>query len=92
MERAGQGRQSIETEAAGHKAAIEKLHGEVAALDARVAELRAELRALEEKAAASGQRRDVIDAAIARLQDTATAESARRLGPIGKRSRRPAFG
>ena len=32
LERAGQGRQSIETEAAGHKAAIEKLHGEVAAL------------------------------------------------------------
>ena len=77
LERAGQGRQSIETEAAGHRAAIEKLHGEVAALDARVAELRAELRALEEKAAASGQRRDVIDAAIARLQDTATAAKVR---------------
>ena len=77
LERAGQGRQSIETEAAGHKATIEKLHGEVAALDARVAELRAELRALEEKAAASGQRRDVIDAAIARLQDTATAAKVR---------------
>ena len=77
LERAGQGRQSIETEAAGHKAAIEKLHGEVAALDTRVAELRAELRALEEKATASGQRRDVIDAAIARLQDTATAAKVR---------------
>ena len=77
LERAGQGHQSIETETAGHKAAIEKLHGEVAALDARVAELRAELRALEEKAAASGQRRDVIDAAIARLQDTATAAKVR---------------
>ena len=77
LERAGQGRQSIENEAAGHKAAIEKLHGEVAALDARVEELRAELRALEEKAAASGQRRDVIDAAIARLQDTATAAKVR---------------
>ena len=77
LERAGQGRQSIETETAGHKAAIEKLHGEVAALDARVAELRTELRALEEKAAASGQRRDVIDAAIARLQDTATAAKVR---------------
>ena len=77
LERAGQGRQSIETEAAGHKAAIEKLHSEVAALDARVEELRAELRALEEKAAASGQRRDVIDAAIARLQDTATAAKVR---------------
>ena len=77
LERAGQGRQSIETEAAGHKAAVEKLHGEVAALDARVTELRAELHALEEKAAASGQRRDVIDAAIARLQDTATAAKVR---------------
>ena len=77
LERAGQGRQSIETETAGHKAAIEKLHGEVAALDARVTELRAELHALEEKAAASGQRRDVIDAAIARLQDTATAAKVR---------------
>ena len=77
LERAGQGRQSIETETAGHKAAIEKLHGEVAVLDARVTELRAELHALEEKAAASGQRRDVIDAAIARLQDTATAAKVR---------------
>ena len=77
LERAGQGRQSIETEAAGHKAAIEKLHGEVAALDTRVAELRTELHTLEEKAAASGQRRDVIDAAIARLQDTATAAKVR---------------
>ena len=42
-----------------------------------MAELRAELRALEERAAASGQRRDVIDAAIARLQDTATAAKVR---------------
>ena len=45
----------------------------MAGLDARVAELREALRALEEKAAASGERRDVIDAAMARLQDTATA-------------------
>ena len=77
LERAGQGRQSIETEAAGHNAAIEKLQNDVAALDARVAELRTELQELEEKAAASGQRRDVIDAAIARLQDTATAAKVR---------------
>ena len=77
LERAGQGRQSIETESAGHNAAIEKLQNDVAALDARVAELRTELQELEEKAAASGQRRDVIDAAIARLQDTATAAKVR---------------
>ena len=49
----------------------------MAALDTRVAELREALHALEEKAAASGERRDVIDAAMARLQDTATAARVR---------------
>ncbi len=49
----------------------------MAALDTRVAELREALHALEEKAAASGERRDVIDAAMARLQDTATAAKVR---------------
>ena len=73
LERAGQGRESIEREAADHRAAIETLKSGMAGLDARVAELREALRALEEKAAASGERRDVIDAAMARLQDTATA-------------------
>ena len=73
LERAGQGRESIEREAADHRAAIEALKSGMAGLDARVAELREALRALEEKAAASGERRDVIDAAMARLQDTATA-------------------
>ena len=73
LERAGQGRESIEREAADHRAGIETLKSGMAGLDARVAELREALRALEEKAAASGERRDVIDAAMARLQDTATA-------------------
>ena len=73
LERAGQGRESIEREAADHRAASETLKSGMAGLDARVAELREALRALEEKAAASGERRDVIDAAMARLQDTATA-------------------
>ena len=73
LERAGQGRESIEREAADHRATIETLKSGMAGLDARVAELREALRALEEKAAASGERRDVIDAAMARLQDTATA-------------------
>ena len=67
LERAGQGRESIEREAADHRAAIETLKSGMAGLDARVAELREALRALEEKAAASGERRDVIDAAMARL-------------------------
>ena len=69
LERAGQGRESIEREAADHRAAIETLKSGMAGLDARVAELREALRALEEKAAASGERRDVIDVAMARLQD-----------------------
>ena len=77
LERAGQGRESIEREAADHRAAIEALRTGMAALDARVAELREALHALEEKAAASGERRDVIDAAMARLQDTATAAKVR---------------
>ena len=77
LQRAGQGRESIEREAADHRAAIEALRTGMAAMDARVAELREALHALEEKAAASGERRDVIDAAMARLQDTATAAKVR---------------
>ena len=57
LERAGQGRESIDREAADHRAAIDALK--------------------EEQAAASGERRDVIDAAMARLQDTATAAKVR---------------
>ena len=77
LERVGQGRQSIEKEAAEHRAAIEKLQAGLTALDEGIAALRENLRALEEKAAASGQRRDVIDAAMARLQDTATSAKVR---------------
>ena len=77
LERAGQGQESIDREAAEHRTAIAALRDGMAALDARVAELREALHALEEKAAASGERRDVIDAAMARLQDTATAAKVR---------------
>ena len=77
LERVGQGRQSIEKEAAEHRAAIEKLQAGLTALDEGITALRESLRALEEKAAASGQRRDVIDAAMARLQDTATSAKVR---------------
>ena len=77
LERAGQGQQSIQREVEEHRTAIEKLRAGLAELDARIAQLRESLRALEEKAAASGQRRDVIDAAMARLQDTATTAKVR---------------
>ena len=93
LERAGQGRQSIETETAGHKAAIEKLHGEVAALDARVSRTArrtpcAGRKSCRQRPAPGRYRRRYCPPAGHRH----CRESARRLGPIGKRSRRPAFG
>ena len=87
LERAGQGRESI-----GARPWTTRRHRDaesgMAGLDARVAELREALRAPRKKAAASGERRDVIDAAMARLQDAtaagvsaASAQSAGRLRP-----------
>ena len=73
LQRAGQGRQAIEQETAAHRAAIDTLRTAMDELDKGVAALRDELHALEEKALQSGQRRDVVDAAMARLQDAATA-------------------
>ena len=49
LERAGQGQESIDREAAEHRTAIAALRDGMAALDARVAELREALHALEEK-------------------------------------------
>ena len=77
LERAGQGRQSIEQESAAHRTAIEALRQDLAGLDERLAALRASLQQLEDKAAASGQRRDAVDAAMARLQDAATTAKVR---------------
>ena len=77
LERAGQGRQSIEQESAAHRTAIEALRQNLAELDERLAALRASLQQLEEKAAASGRRRDAVDAAMARLQDAATTAKVR---------------
>ena len=77
LARAGEGRESIEREAADHRAAVESLRHGMARLDEDVAALRGELQELEEKAAASGRRRDAVDAAMARLQDTATSAKVR---------------
>ena len=77
LERAGQGQQSIQREAEEHRTAIEALQAGLTALDEGIAALRSSLQELEAKAAASGQRRDVIDAAMARLQDTATSAKVR---------------
>lgn len=73
LKRAGQSRQSIEKEAQGHRAAIGELQQKLTALDEEMASLRKEMDALEQKALQSGERRDMVNAAMARLQETATA-------------------
>ena len=77
LKRAGQSRQSIEAEADGHRAAIADLQQSLAALEEELSSLRRELDELEQKALAGGQRQDIVNAAMARLQETATAARVR---------------
>ncbi len=77
LKRAGQSRQEIEAEAARHREGIKTLRAALAALDERLAALRAEQTRLENQALQSGERRDVVGAAMARLQDTVTAAKVR---------------
>ena len=77
LKRAGQSRQSIEAEADGHRAAIGDLQQTLAALEEELSSLRKELDDLEQKALAGGQRQDIVNAAMARLQETATAARVR---------------
>ena len=77
LKRAGQSRQSIEVEADSHRAAIGDLQQTLAALEEELSFLRKELDDLEQKALAGGQRQDIVNAAMARLQETATAARVR---------------
>ena len=77
LKRAGQSRQSIEAEADSHRAAIGDLQQSLAALEEELSSLRKELDDLEQKALAGGQRQDIVNAAMARLQETATAARVR---------------
>ena len=77
LKRAGQSRQSIEAEADSHRAAIGDLQQSLAALEEELSSLRKELDDLERKALAGGQRQDIVNAAMARLQETATAARVR---------------
>ena len=77
LKRAGQSRQSIEAAADGHRAAIGDLQQTLAALEEELSSLRKELDDLEQKALAGGQRQDIVNAAMARLQETATAARVR---------------
>ena len=77
LKRAGQSRQSIEAEADSHRAAIGDLQQSLAVLEEELLSLRKELDDLERKALAGGQRQDIVNAAMARLQETATAARVR---------------
>ena len=77
LKRAGQSRQSIEAEADSHRAAIGDLQQSLAILEEELLSLRKELDDLEQKALAGGQRQDIVNAAMARLQETATAARVR---------------
>ena len=77
LKRAGQSRQSIEAETDSHRAAIGDLQQSLAVLEEELLSLRKELDDLEQKALAGGQRQDIVNAAMARLQETATAARVR---------------
>ena len=72
LARGSAGQRDMAAEKDGHTEAIETLQAATAALDEGVAALRAELAAIEQEAMQSGERREVVNATLARLTDTAT--------------------
>ena len=80
LTRAGAGQEDLRREAEGHRAEQERLRGQIAEIDTALAELRARMTALEQQALKSGERRDVVNAAMARLQESATAMKVREAG------------
>ena len=73
LSRAGEGQKGIELEAEAHRAAIEKLNARIAQADETAKYLDRQLDALEQQAMQSGQQRDLLNAAILRCQQAATA-------------------
>ncbi len=71
LERAGQGRSSLEAEAEAHRQAIAALRSSLAAREEQAAALRAQLEELEREALAGGERKDALAAAAARWQAAA---------------------
>ena len=80
LARADASHEELERQSDAHHAAIEQLRGELQSMEARIDELRGELHALEQQAAQSGERRDIVNAAMARLQETATTMKVREAG------------
>ena len=73
LERSGEGRRGIELEADGHRAAMEQLNAKINDIDHKAQELQKQLSELEQQARQSGERRDLINAAMVRHQQAATA-------------------
>src|SRR5699024_4263015 len=73
LSRAGEGQKGIELETEAHRAAIEKLNARIAQVDETAKDLDRQLDALEQQAMQSGQQRDLLNAAILRCQQAATA-------------------
>ncbi|HJD21319.1 MAG TPA: chromosome segregation protein SMC [Candidatus Gemmiger faecigallinarum] len=73
LSRAGEGQKGIELEAEAHRAAIEKLNARIAQADETAKDLDRQLDELEQQAMQSGQQRDLLNAAILRCQQAATA-------------------
>ena len=73
LSRAGEGRRDIELEVQGHRAAMEQLEARIAQADKTAQELTRQLSELEQQALQSGQQKDLLNAAILRCQQAATA-------------------
>ena len=73
LSRAGEGQKGIELEAEAHRAAIEKLNARIAQADETAKDLDRQLDELEQQAMQGGQQRDLLNAAILRCQQAATA-------------------
>ena len=73
LARAGEGARGLEEEAAAHRTAIADLRARMETIAADIADLRAQMNALENKALQSGERQDIVNAAMTRLQESATA-------------------
>ena len=73
LSRAGEGQKDLELEAEGHRAAMEKLDARIAQADKTAQELTRQLTELEQQALQGGQQKDLLNAAILRCQQAATA-------------------
>ncbi len=73
LSRAGEGQKDLELEAEGHRAAMEKLDARIAEADKTAQELTRQLTELEQQALQGGQQKDLLNAAILRCQQAATA-------------------